>query len=466
MFEDDKEFFQDTFSFLNSKTIGEEKGEGSGAASLLGGEADLTLKGEESPKFMLNIGSGTIVPVEQKSAEAGMKVLIHEAKEFLKKELVKHSINEKEMPNTLRGLVSLASTKGISVKDIKFSPETVQKVSTGDVQFEFGKGIPEPTKTVQSLGTDSFLQSRQNFANKNSKESAIASANSQIGKPVAKKDAPTIEKFSLNSLLNSDEVVKGESPKTEIVQPSGQIKETPKNLSGLLQSDSFVELKEKNSLLSKEASKSGAESAMVKNISQKMNISPELLLQIFSEDELAELDGGSPTNTKLNLGETSIETSSKTVADDLSVSSDTKVRSEFEQKVTTARTMMRTLVSDLKEMMENYRPPVTKLSLSLNPNNMGEVDVTLIQRGQNMHINLSGNQTAVNLLQNNSAELRNQLNDAGLSNHSFNFNGGNGGNENSRREEERVRELQKELLASDSEEEFVDSLDMVISRVA
>lgn len=39
---------------------------------------------------------------------------------------------------------------------------------------------------------------------------------------------------------------------------------------------------------------------------------------------------------------------------------------------------------DLKEAVDQYKAPITKLSITLNPNNLGEVEVTLIQRGNNL----------------------------------------------------------------------------------
>jgi|GEM_PF-1837618 len=464
LFDDDKEFFKETFSFLN-KGDG-FSGEETTDSSLFNGK-DLP----ESPKFMLNIGSGSVVPVEPKVADLEMKVLIHEAKEFLKKELVKHSVSEKEMPNTLRGLVSLASTKGISVKDVKFSPENVQKIAQGETShtvFEFGKGVQEPSKqkrVVHTASTDSFLQSRQSLHNQKN-TTQLSKAVADLTNNSQNVNTKT-EEFSLSSLLSKDisksgKVDEAKQISTAEAKSSGQIKETPRSLSGLLQSETFAELKEENSRVSKEAVKAQQESAMVKNISQKMNIAPELLLDIFSEDELAELDGG--TATKLKVGDSEIIT--KSTSEDLGLTGDIKVKSELEHKITTSRTMMRNLVSDLKELMENYRPPVTKLSLTLNPNNMGEIDVTLIQRGNSMHINLSGNPTAVNLLASNSGELRNQLTDAGLSNHSFNFNGSQNGEENSRREEQRVRDLMKNISNPDDDENFASSLDLIVSEYA
>lgn len=61
---------------------------------------------------------------------------------------------------------------------------------------------------------------------------------------------------------------------------------------------------------------------------------------------------------------------------------------------------------DLKEAVDQYKAPITKLSITLNPNNLGEVEVTLIQRGNNLHINFNSNANAMNLFIQNQAEFK------------------------------------------------------------
>lgn len=61
---------------------------------------------------------------------------------------------------------------------------------------------------------------------------------------------------------------------------------------------------------------------------------------------------------------------------------------------------------DLKEAVDQYKAPITKLSITLNPNNLGEVEVTLIQRGNNLHINFNSNTNAMNLFIQNQAEFK------------------------------------------------------------
>lgn len=76
---------------------------------------------------------------------------------------------------------------------------------------------------------------------------------------------------------------------------------------------------------------------------------------------------------------------------------------------------------DLKEAVDQYKAPITKLSITLNPNNLGEVEVTLMQRGNNLHINFNSNTNAMNLFIQNQAEFKNSLVNMGFTGLEMNF---------------------------------------------
>lgn len=76
---------------------------------------------------------------------------------------------------------------------------------------------------------------------------------------------------------------------------------------------------------------------------------------------------------------------------------------------------------DLKEAVEQYKAPITKLSITLNPHNLGEVEVTLVQRGNNLHINFNSNTNAMNLFIQNQTEFKNSLVNMGFTGLEMNF---------------------------------------------
>ncbi|NPA81416.1 MAG: flagellar hook-length control protein FliK [Epsilonproteobacteria bacterium] len=79
-----------------------------------------------------------------------------------------------------------------------------------------------------------------------------------------------------------------------------------------------------------------------------------------------------------------------------------------------------------QEAIESYKPPVTKVQISLNPKNLGEVEVTLIHRGDNLQVSISPqNPQALNLFHQNQTEFRNALANIGFSSVDMNFSDSN-----------------------------------------
>ncbi len=97
----------------------------------------------------------------------------------------------------------------------------------------------------------------------------------------------------------------------------------------------------------------------------------------------------------------------------------------LEVKSKEAQQSMRLFASDLKEAVQEYKPPFTRLTMKLNPEKLGEVEVTLIQRGNNVHVNIqSNNTTSVTFLAHNATELKAQLAAQGITNATMNFMSG------------------------------------------
>lgn len=77
---------------------------------------------------------------------------------------------------------------------------------------------------------------------------------------------------------------------------------------------------------------------------------------------------------------------------------------------------------DLKEQIDSYRPPLMKLSLNLNPVDLGEVNITMVARGGALNVSMTSNQSALQLLMQSSGQLQQNLSALGFTNLSVNFN--------------------------------------------
>ncbi|MGJ9371324.1 flagellar hook-length control protein FliK [Campylobacter coli] len=121
-------------------------------------------------------------------------------------------------------------------------------------------------------------------------------------------------------------------------------------------------------------------------------------------------------------GKIQSENTEKNPLDDLnSLVKDLNKISQNNTKNITPKETLQHFSQDLKAAMEQYKAPITKLSITLNPNNLGEVEVTLIQRGNNLHINFNSNTNAMNLFIQNQAEFKNSLVNMGFTGLEMNF---------------------------------------------
>ena len=82
---------------------------------------------------------------------------------------------------------------------------------------------------------------------------------------------------------------------------------------------------------------------------------------------------------------------------------------------------MNTFAQDFKEQVEQYKPPMMKIQMALNPKNLGEVEVTLVNRGNNLHVSFTSNTQTLSLFVQNQAEFKNSLVNMGFTNLEMNF---------------------------------------------
>ncbi|EIY9798255.1 flagellar hook-length control protein FliK [Campylobacter coli] len=118
---------------------------------------------------------------------------------------------------------------------------------------------------------------------------------------------------------------------------------------------------------------------------------------------------------------------------------------------------------DLKEAVEQYKAPITKLSITLNPHNLGEVEVTLVQRGNNLHINFNSNTNAMNLFIQNQAEFKNSLVNMGFTGLEMNFSDQGKREQNQNQGKNRSGYGFKDALEGKTENEKVN-LELVLAK--
>lgn len=190
------------------------------------------------------------------------------------------------------------------------------------------------------------------------------------------------------------------------------------------------------------------------------SIKPEKQLDGSVEEEIL-------LTQKITTHEEIETTNSSSASDEISTSVDvrndvkTTLKQDITSKTATVKESLNQFASDLKEKIEAYKPPIMKVELALSPKNLGEVDVTLLTRGNNLHVNISSNSTAMNLFTQNQAEVKNALINMGFTNLEMNFS-------DQRNSEQQPQQNQKqsygnfEEFTSESNEEETALLEIVI----
>lgn len=100
-----------------------------------------------------------------------------------------------------------------------------------------------------------------------------------------------------------------------------------------------------------------------------------------------------------------------------------QITKEIKHNIISAKQTLKHFASNLQEAIKEYKPPIHKLSIELNPKELGKVEVTLIHRGENLQIQINSNQTStISFFNTNQNELKNILVNMGYNEVNMSFN--------------------------------------------
>lgn len=332
-----------------------------------------------------------------------------------------------EQPKSTPAKEMLASeTKQTPTNALDSKPQSEPKT--------FASVLAQNSQSLKSVATQT-PQENSLKESKDSKESKIAPKESKETKSelsqkfVLNDDKPVIkdEKITQSVLkANEPQVQKAQSPQIQPItlktQPKAQnsvenkgttSKESfEKSLQSELSKENLstnttnTSVESKNptnleSLMSKLQSKLNADTTSTASV---QTLSERQSEQVAKADEI-DFGISSDDNSELNAA-----------LKDLSQVSRSELKSDLNLKET-----FRNFAQDFKEQMQTYKPPITRFNITLNPSNLGEVEVTLVQRGQNLHISFNTNTSTMNLFIQNQAEFKNSLVNMGFTGLEMNF---------------------------------------------
>lgn len=335
-----------------------------------------------------------------------------------------------EQPKSTPAKETLANeTKQMPTNALDSKPQSEPKT--------FASVLAQNSQSLKSVANQAPQENslKESKENKDNKESKIAPKESKETKSelsqkfVLNDEKPVIkdEKIVQSTLKSSEpQAQKVQSPQIQPITPKTQPKaQNSVESKGTASKESFE--KSLQSELSKENLSTNATNTSVESKN------PTNLESLMSKLQ-SKLNADTTSTTSVQtLSERQSEQVAKADEIDFGISSDDKSelnaalkdlsqvsRSELKSDLNLKETF-RNFAQDFKEQMQTYKPPITRFNITLNPSNLGEVEVTLVQRGQNLHISFNTNTSTMNLFIQNQAEFKNSLVNMGFTGLEMNF---------------------------------------------
>ena len=402
------------------------------------------------------INKDLISLVAKKDRKKVMSSLIEGAKQLLTEQL-EARIPKNRVPKTLKGLLETAIRFNLVVSDIKLESLPESKVTKGLL-----KALEIKEKTERMLPTPLAKVAVDEMPKVEVKDNKLVQMKSPLEQMLNPK-----EPVKKTELLNQEKVASKEpvSPKEEVLAKALESAHVPaksvapvavtskekerQKVDAKVDGKEMAKMANKELLASETAKATPIATANTAQMNQKGS-SLEKLLAVDSQESSA------------HESKTTQETSTTQTVNSKQDSPLAKAEGNMSAKMAEARQLVSQLSADVKEAMESYKPPFTKLSMKLNPERLGDIDVVMIQRGNNVHINLSSNGAALGLLQQNSADLKAALNNAGLGDATMNFSS-NGENRN-QQEQQKQHSTSEHYAEMSKLLDDIDNLEIVVPR--
>jgi flagellar hook-length control protein FliK len=494
--------------------VADEKGEmkgvksiskGNSLLSLLKNEDTSSLKTKEEPLELNPKLTATLTTKE-------IKTLVADAKNYLKAKIQdsddfkKSTI--KELPKTLKGLVEVAKKFGVEISKItveevkahssvKSNTEVIQNKKTviSEVVQNKKTAISEVVQN-KKIAILEVVQDKKAAISEvvQDKKAAISEVvqNKKTAISEVVQDKSKVAKSASTSQSEQAQQVKEIRSDDKFVQVQKEIKTTPLFKAGATvehtTTQQIVQAKVNSSLKVEQKTPKDkvdetfklllrGEKPSMTNFSLTADFSVATAKVIApraaSDATLARTEQGKSLGALLH-GDSSSEQGTSSKIDGLT----THKADSFEVKLNEAKQMIKYLSSDVKTAIEDYKSPFTRVKIQLNPQRLGEVDLTIVQRGKNLHVNISSNNTAVNTLSMNANELRVQLNNSGINNATLNFSNNSQNGENAQQQQQNQQNRQQEQKANEeygilqefeneeTNEEILSSLEIVVPNYA
>ena len=425
------------------------------------------LKGESVSQESVSVKEESDVVLNPKLTQnlsvQEIKTLVADAKEYLKEKIMQSDgykkAQVKELPTTLKGLARMAKEFGVELQKITLQ-EVASKSSKSSAEVVVQEQTPSDSHAIDEKKTQTSATSVPH-AMKKSKKTAPEQTTLQQDATQQKEQVQENKEVQEKSQTSSKDL-----KATPIFKAQTQEQATTEQLVMLKQFKPQEPTQKERAndtlkLLLRGEEKSATASA---NLTQDFSVATARVIapsaQTDGQKNLESLlRGESATQENGELGLKS-ENATTLKAD------------SFEVKINEAKQLTKYLSADVKNAIDEYKSPFTRVKLQLNPQRLGEIDLTIVQRGKNLHVNLSSNNAAINALAMNATDLRTQLQNSGINNATLNFSNtsdnasaqGQTGGQQHQQQGQRAHQEYNYFATEAENEEILSSLEIIVPR--
>ncbi|RDU73704.1 flagellar hook-length control protein FliK [Helicobacter aurati] len=174
----------------------------------------------------------------------------------------------------------------------------------------------------------------------------------------------------------------------------------------------------------------------------------EVLTQNLKADSMQ-----SEKEKEMNLAKesTKVEEKSKEKIDSKVEAGNLQAKQEVTMKSALAKEAIRNFASQFREEILNYKPPITKINVELNPASLGQVSLSIAKKGKDLQVSITSNANVMTMFVQNAQDLRQNLMQIGFNNLDLNFSS-HENNENQQQANQQQQPNEKLLSVEEAQE--------------
>ena len=370
-------------------------------------------------------------------------------------------VNKKIVINTNN---IIANTKDNNkTKNIKNHQQKEVKLENILNTIKQEKQVPDYKQQFTTDNTDHKLQKSQKVYNKSTIKSSTKIAQKDVDITILDNQAPIAKiktdisdmpksQLSYQKQIKNEQILEQNNIQQESLNIKSQQKTEKNNIINNIQNQALdkIDISPKYNIAKNTQTKHKAKANI--HLSSKIEKDENMLKDIFTQISTKDIQD-SHKNKELDY---EVQSNNDTILDknDFIVKKD-----DILYKAKDIKQTFRNFAKELKEKIDDYKPPIMKLSISLKPLNLGKINITLLSRGDNIKVHINSSSTSMNMIMQNITEFKNTLTQAGINNLDMSFNSNTQQNAHHHQQEQNQTKYTYQEVSQ--EEEILEAIDEI-----